>query len=129
MKQKLVSKVWNIKGLFGRVIPGILVWDNGRVIFITEEGIKFNVTLSQLTNIKYPFLRMGLGFDTVVNGEKFKFSFSKPNPGAPEIEIVNASPYPRAVFAGQYFNDISSLKDLKKDRATTREWKEILEMK
>ena len=126
MGQQVVSKVWQIFGLFGKVVPGILVWDKGEVVFITEEGIQFNVPLAEIRKIKWPFLRMGFGFDTIVNGKKFMFPFSKPNHSAPEITIVPGTPFPKVVFEGQYFYDISSLKDVKKDKATTKQWKEIL---
>ena len=69
---------------------------------------------------------MGMGFDAVINGEKYKFSFAKPNASAPEIEIVKGNPYPSVVFAGQYFDDVSSLRDIKENKLTTKKWKEIL---
>lgn len=126
MEEKIVSKVWLIKGLIGKVQAGVLVWKDRQVAFITEEGIQFNVPLTAIRDIKWPFLRMGLGFDAVVDGKKFKFSFSKPNPNAPEINVINRNPFPEVVFAGQYFDDISSLKNLKTDRATTKIWKVLL---
>ena len=126
MSQELVSKVWKIAGLFGKVTPGVLIWKNNQVIFITEDGVQFQTSLSGITDIKWPFLRMGMGFDGVINGEKYKFSFAKPNASAPEIEIVNGNPYPSVIFAGQYFNDISSLRDIKENKLTTKKWKEIL---
>ncbi|HQV54962.1 MAG TPA: hypothetical protein PLX17_05570 [Chitinophagaceae bacterium] len=129
MSQELVSKVWKIAGLFGKVTPGVLIWKNNQVIFITEDGVQFQTSLSGITDIKWPFLRMGMGFDGVINGEKYKFSFAKPNAAAPEIEIVNGNPYPSVIFAGQYFNDISSLRDIKENKLTTKKWKEILSKK
>ncbi len=129
MSQELVSKVWKIAGLFGKVTPGVLIWKNNQVIFITEDGVQFQTSLSGITDIKWPFLRMGMGFDGVINGEKYKFSFAKPNASAPEIEIVNGNPYPSVIFAGQYFNDISSLRDIKENKLTTKKWKEILSKK
>ncbi len=126
MAEKIISKVWRLAGLIGKVEAGALVWDAGHVIYITEEGIVFNVPLSAVTNIKWPFLRMGFGFDAVVNDIKYKFSFSKPNHSAPDIEIVPGKPYPAVHFAGQFSYDMSSLGTMKKDKATTKQWKEIL---
>lgn len=126
MDQQIISRVWRLKGLFGRVFAGILIWDNGRVLFITEEGVEFDMPFEQMNNIKWPFLRMGFGFDTVVNGEKYQFSFSKPNHGAPDIQVVPGDPYPSVVFGGQPFYDMRSLIITGTDRSTTKKWKQLL---
>ena len=126
MSQEIVSKVWKIAGLVGKVTPGALIWKNNQVIFITEDGVQFQTSLSGITDIKWPFLRMGMGFDAVINGEKYKFSFAKPNASAAEIEIVKGNPLPSVVFAHQYIDDISSLMDIKEDRQITKKWKELL---
>lgn len=126
MSQELVSKVWKIAGLVGKVVPGVLVWKNNEITFITEDGIQFQTSVAGITNLKWPFLRMGMGFDAVINNEKYKFSFAKPNASAPEIEIVKGNPYPSVVFVGQYFDDVSSLRDIKENKLTTKQWKEIL---
>ena len=85
---ELISKVWKIAGIIGAVVPGALVWKKDEVFFITEEGLQFQAKLSDITNIRWPFLRMGMGFDAEVYGKKYKFSFAKPNPSAAEIDIV-----------------------------------------
>ena len=127
MGQKLISKVWRITGLFSNAIPGALVLQNGQVAFITQTDVQFNVPLSEMKDIKWPFIRMGLGFNAVVNDKKYKFSFSKPNPSSAEITIINGNPLPKVIFKSQHFDDISSLKDLKKDKATARLWKVIFD--
>ena len=124
--EELVSKVWQISGLIGRVIPGLLVWNNGHVSFLTEEGLQFKVRLNGLRDIKWPFLRMGLGFDTVVNGKKYKFSFTKPNPTAPELDDTAGDQLLRLTDVGRFWDSIGTLRNLKTDKATTRTWKEIL---
>ena len=129
MPNQIISKVWRLAGLIGKVEAGVLVWDAGHVIYINEEGVVFNAPLSAITNIKWPFLRMGFGFDAVVNDTKYKFSFSKPNHSAPDISIIPGKPYPSVTFAGQFSYDMSSLGTLKVDKATTKKWKEILSAK
>lgn len=129
MHRELISKAWKITGIIGAVTPGALVWKNGQVTFITEAGIQFQVPLSEIKNIKWPFLRMGMGFDAEVNGKNYKFSFAKPNASAAEIRIINGNPMPRVVFASQYFDDISSLMDIKANKAEGSKWKEILTAK
>jgi len=79
-----VSKVWQIHGFFGKVTAGFLIKENDRIKFITDEGVLFDVPLSSLQQIKWPWLSMGLGFDTNVNGKTYKLSFAKPNAAAPE---------------------------------------------
>ncbi len=126
METNFISRVWHIPSLIGNAIPGVLVWDNGKILFITEDGIEFNVWREELSSIKWPFLRMGMGFDAVVNGKKYKFSFSKPNHSSPDIYYTAGSPYPKVSYAGQGFYDLSSLGTIKTDRAITRKWKKIL---
>ena len=126
MEQKLVSKVWQISSLIGRVIPGILTWNQGQVAFITQEGVQFNVPLAEVKDVKWPFLRMGLGFDAVVNGKKFKLSFSKPNPSAPELDDTDGDQLLRYFDEGRLWDSIGTLSNLKADKTTTKAWKEIL---
>ena len=126
MEQELVSKVWRISGLIGSVVPGLLVWNNGQVAFIDPEGLQFNVPLAGLKEVKWPFLRMGLGFDTVVNGEKYKFSFSKPNPSASELDDTAGDQFLRLLPMGRFWDAIGTIGNLKADKATTKAWKEIL---
>ena len=126
MAQQLISKIWQISGLVGSAVPGILLWKNQEVAFIIEKGIIFNLPISEIKEIKWPFLRMGLGFDAVINGEKFKFSFAKPNPSAPDIEYIADTPFPKVFFAAQNFDDLS-LRNLKADRAAAKAWKKILQ--
>ena len=126
MEKELVSKVWQLSGLIGSVIPGILIWNEGQVAFITQEGIQFNLPLAEIKDVKYPFLRMGLGFDAVVNGKKYKFSFSKPNPSAPELDDTTGDQLLRLINVGRFWDSIGTFKNLKADKATTKNWKAIL---
>ena len=126
MEKELVSKVWQLFGLVGRVIPGLLIWNEGQITFLTEEGTQFNVPLTEVKDVKWPFLRMGLGFDAFVNGKKYKFSFTKPNPSAPELDDTVGDQLLRLTDAGRFWDSIGTLSNLKTDKATTRTWKEIL---
>jgi hypothetical protein len=126
MDQQIISKVWQLSGLMGSVRAGLLVYDNGQVIYINDEGSQFSVPLAELKNIKWPFLRMGMGFDTVVNDKKYQFSFSKPNPSAPELDDTTADTYLRPLGVGKFWDAIGTLRNIKADKATTKQWKEIL---
>ena len=129
MEQELVSKVWQISGLIGSVVPGLLTWHNGQVAFMTPDGLQFDVPLAEVKDVKWPFLRMGLGFDAVVNDKKYKFSFSKPNPSAPELDDTDGDQLLRLVHLGQFWDSIGTLKNLKADKTTTKAWKELLKGK
>lgn len=126
MEQQIISKIWQLSGLIGRVTPGLLTWENGNVAYLTEEGVVFDVPLAELKNIKWPFLRMGLGFDAVVSGKKYQFSFSKPNASAPELGDSDILQLMRMTPGGRFADSIKTLGNLKADKATTRQWKEIL---
>lgn len=126
MEQQILSKVWQLSGLMGSVKAGLLILDNGQVTYLTEEGTQFSEPLSALKNIKWPFLRMGMGFDTLVNDKKYQFSFAKPNPSAPEFDDSNAEQFLRAAGVGKFWTSIDTLKNIKADKATTKQWKEIL---
>ncbi len=126
MEQELVSKVWQFSSLIGSVTPGLLTWNNREVAFITQEGIQFNEPLAEMKDVKWPFLRMGLGFDAVVKGKKYKFSFTKPNPSAPELDDTAIDQLLRLTDAGRFWDSIGTLSNLKTDKATTKTWKEIL---
>jgi hypothetical protein len=126
MDNQVISKVWQLSGLMGSVKAGLLVYDNGNVAYINEEGTQFSVPVSALQNIKWPFLRMGMGFDTIVNERKYQFSFSKPNPSAPELDDTAADTYLRPLGVGKFWDSIGTLRNIKADKATTKQWKEIL---
>lgn len=126
MEQQLISKIWQLSGLIGKVTPGLLVWDNGQVSYLTEEGMQFHEPLTNLKNIKWPFLRMGMGFDTVVGDKKYQFSFSKPNPSAPELDDSTFDQLKRFTSWGKFWDAIGTLANLKADKSTTKQWKEIL---
>jgi hypothetical protein len=126
MEQELVSKVWRLSGLIGSVIPGVLVLNNGQVAFISSQGLEFNVPLAEIKDVKWPFLRMGLGFDATVNGEKYKFSFAKPNASAPEIDDTSGDQLLRTLHVRRFWDSIGTIRNLKTDKATTKSWKQIL---
>lgn len=126
MEQQVISKVWQLSGLMGSVKAGLLVYDNGQVSYLTEEGTQFSVPIQELKNIKWPFLRMGMGFDAMVGDKKYQFSFSKPNPSAPELGDSEAQQVLTAVGVGKFWDSIGTLKNIKADKATTKQWKELL---
>ena len=69
---------------------------------------------------------MGMGFDIKVNVKKYQFSFSKPNPTAPELDVELLDQVLRFTDAGRIEELLKTFKNLKADKETTRKWKEIL---
>jgi hypothetical protein len=126
MVKNIISKVWRIAGIFGRVTPGVLIWENGYVTFITQEETKFKVPLAELKEVKWPFLRMGLGFNTIVHEKKYKFSFTKPNPSAEDLNDSVTDQFIRSTSAGKLLDSIGTLANIGADKATTKIWREIL---
>lgn len=126
MADEIISKVWQLSGLIGPVTAGLMLYEEGQVTYLTEEGVQFSVPLAALQKIKWPFLRMGMGFDTVVNDKKYQFSFSKPNPSAPEWDDTDAEKLLRGIGVGKFWSSLETLGNIKADKATTRKWKELL---
>jgi hypothetical protein len=69
-----------LSGLTGSE-PGRLELRGGRLIFTpSEEGRPgFDVPLSEVTDIEFPWLYFGAGFKVRVRGEQFRFSFIEPH--------------------------------------------------
>ena len=125
MQQQLVSKVWQIAGTFGGANPGLLILDNGYVSFVTAEGEHFNVPISEVKDVKWPFLQFGYGFNATVNGSTYKFTFMKPN-GAAELNESNISQLAGLTRGGRGVDAMFTLANIGKDKKTAKEWKAIV---
>ncbi len=96
MSDELVSKIWEMNdplALTG-VKPGLLILKEGNVSFVTEEGEQFNVPITEMKDVKWPFYEMGLSFTTHVNGKKYRFIFSDPVASAEDNIIGKISSLP-----------------------------------
>lgn len=125
MEQEINSKVWQMHGALTVATPGILILENGNVSFITEEGEQFNVPVATITEIKWPFLQFGLGFNATVNGTKYKFTFMKPN-GAPELSDSSLGQLARFTRLGRGVDAVATLAKWGDNKKSAKQWKAVL---
>lgn len=59
--------------------PGVLAHSDGRLRYRTEAGVRFDVPLSSVSNVVFPWYYFGGGVKLVANGEAYRFSFVTPN--------------------------------------------------
>jgi hypothetical protein len=125
MDQEIVSKVWQIHGALSVATPGLLILSEGKVSFVTEQGEQFNVPVAEVKEVKWPFLQFGLGFNTVVNGTKYKFTFMKPNT-APDLNDSTLGQIARFTRIGRGVESIATLAHMGADKKTAKQWKAVL---
>lgn len=94
MEQELISKVWQLHGALalGGVTPGLLILKEAKISFISAEAEQFNVPVSEMKEVSWPFYQFGLVFTAVVNEKKYRFSFAEPgnvNTGDNAPEKIN----------------------------------------
>ena len=125
MENKIVSKVWNMHGMLVAATPGLLVFENGIVSFITEQEQEFEVPLNELKKIKWPFLQFGYGFNTVVNNKKYKFTFMKPN-SAPNLDDSTVNSLYRMTRVGRGIEALAALTHIGENKKTAKQWKQLV---
>ena len=117
MEQELISKVWQLHGAlaFGGVTPGLLRLKESKVSFINAEGEQFNVPVTEIKEVNWPFYQFGLVFTAVINEKKYRFSFAEPS-------NVNTADNAAEKFAG-LINDLGIISS---GRVAANEWKAVL---
>lgn len=125
MEQEIISKVWLLHGTFGGASAGLLILGEGKVSFVTAEGEHFNVPVTEVKEVKWPFLQFGLGFNASVNAQKYKFSFMKPN-GAPELDDSTLGQLARFTRIGRGVDSIATLAKWGDSKKTAKQWKAVL---
>jgi hypothetical protein len=80
--EALRTPAWLLIGLGNE--PGMLELVDGRLAFTTIEGRVFDVPLSEVQNITFPWYYFGGGVKFRVEGEQYKVSFVRPN-GAQDV--------------------------------------------
>lgn len=125
MEQEIISKVWLLHGTFGGSSPGLLALKDGMVTFFTEEGEHFTVPVAEVKDVKWPFISFGLAMNAVVNGQKYKFSFMKPNGGS-EIGDSTFTHLSRFTSMGRGLDSLATLANWGDNKKSARQWKEVL---
>ena len=125
MNQDIISKVWQLHGMLGGATPGVLSLQDGMATFETENGEAFHVSLADMKEVKWPFLQLGLGFNTTVNGQLFKFTFVKPN-GAQDLSDSSLRSGLRFTRIGRGVDAVATLAKIGDNKKSAKEWKAVL---
>ena len=125
MDQEIFSKVWLMHGTFGGATPGLLSLGGNNVSFATAEGQHFSVPVSEVKEVKWPFLQFGLGFNATVNGQKYKFTFMKPN-GAADIDESTMGQLVQFTRIGRGLDSMATLAKWGDNKKTAKQWKAVL---
>lgn len=79
-KQFLSNRAWLLKGLSGSE-EGMLTLENGRLSFVlglVTDELVFDCPLSEVREIKFPWLYFGTGCTLKINSVKYRLSFIQP---------------------------------------------------
>lgn len=74
---RLATPAWQLKGVTGSR-AGVLALEDGRLSFVTREGVMFDAPASAVS-ATFPFHYLGGGMKLEIDGERYRFSFLKPN--------------------------------------------------
>jgi len=121
MEKELETKVWQMSGFVKSYTEGLLIFKEGKVSFLMQQGEQFKVPISEVKNIKWPFLQFGYGVHIDVNGKTYKLTFGEPrtpNPYDPGM-MTDVGAIAGGVDA------ISKLRKYKIYKANAKQWKEI----
>ncbi len=73
----LFTSVWLLIGII-RSVPGHLTFANGHIAFHTNDGCVFNVPLSKVSDVEFPWYYFGGGVKFRIGAERYRLSFVKP---------------------------------------------------
>lgn len=119
--EEFTSDAWLLEGITVS-IPGSLALQNGRLRFATLEEVVFDVPLSEITSVKFPWYYFGGGVKLQAAGKPYRFSFVVPN----GIEYaggraLGAVGNPLALLVAA-----SKIGDIRNGRKLGRKWRELL---
>lgn len=122
MEKELISNVWAMSGWIVSYTPGILTLKGGLVSFVTAKGEQFSTPLTEIKNVKWPKMQMGVGVHLDVNGKTYKFTFMKPR-GQDSLDPYMMTDVGR-ITGG--ISAINSLIHMKEYKVVAKEWREIV---
>ena len=125
MQEEITSKVWQMHGALSVATPGLLIFNEGQVSYITEQGEQFNVPISEVKEVKWPFLQFGLGFNATVNQNVYKFTFMKPNT-ASDLNDSTVNELLRFTRIGRGVDAFATLSKWGDNKKSAKQWKTIL---
>ena len=115
----LCTAAWLLVGATGSV-PGILGLANGHLAFTTEEGRVFDVPLSEVSDLKFPWYYFGGGVKFSIRKDHYRLSFVRPN---------DASDPPASLLARTEFGapaPFLKVLDIGEGRRAGKAWKSVL---
>lgn len=71
------SRAWLLIGLFGNE-SGVLDLSEGRLAFSGERGTRFDVPLSEVRAVAFPWFYFGGGLQLTAGGRSYRFAFVRP---------------------------------------------------
>jgi hypothetical protein len=117
------SVAWVLRGITGADSAGLLRLNGGRLTLIGQDGPAFDVPVTEVRDVSFPWFYFSGGMKLTAAGEKYRLSFVKPNnqnsyvAGRAANEIV-----PGAGMVA--VADITG--DIRKGRSAGKEWKRLL---
>lgn len=118
-----LTPAWLLIGLT-RSAPGVLEYADGRLAYSNEDGRVFDVPLSEVTAVKFPWYYFSGGVKFTVGTEPYRLSFVRPN---------DASDIPGRLLAGSEAGAPFALLtagrkvlDIGEGRRAGKAWKAIL---
>lgn len=90
MSSSLRTPAWRLIGLT-RSEPGALAYSDNRLSYRAEDGLLFDVPLSEVSHVVFPWYYFGGGVKLVADGEAYRFSFVTPNDALPS-SVTGSAP-------------------------------------
>ncbi len=119
----LCTPAWLLVGITGSV-PGVLELADGHLAFTTEEERVFDVPLSKVSAVKFPWYYFGGGVKFSIGADRYRLSFVRPN---------DASDIPGRLLARTEFGGPAALLtagrkvlDIGEGRRAGKAWKSVL---
>lgn len=115
----LCTAAWLLVGITGNV-PGVLELADGHLAFATEEGSIFDVPLTEVSDVVFPWYYFGGGVKFKIGANSYRLSFVRPNDASDAPSHLLA----RAEFASPapFFKVL----DIGAGRRAGKAWKSVL---
>ncbi len=123
---ELCTPAWRMIGMTVSE-PGYMSCNGRRLCYANAAGALFDVELSEVSGLKFPWYYFGGGLKMKVKSERHRFSFVIPN-GAETAEariLTYISPLRGAVATAEVVSE--KYRDIKDGRAAGKAWRELLE--
>ncbi|MCL5736809.1 MAG: hypothetical protein M1274_14745 [Actinobacteria bacterium] len=119
--RRLASPAWQLKGRT-QSLAGWLEFNEGRLRFATPTEVLFDVSLLEISQVKFPWYYFGGGMKLQAAGKPFRISFVKPN-GAEVLDarVLASFGDPAALSLAA-----SKVTDIHEGRGAGRRWRELL---